>query len=786
MRFITVESLIPATERNKHKWGGMSLSYTGKLMELWAQISLRGTGKHGSADVVFSVINGIGANRQDAVWWMPKNGIAEIALGNSSDMLIHSDLQFSNGDIESVNIGPHATKYIRRNPNDSGSTAHGESVRVITAGPDGALKAAGYVIANDSSFTSSIRFYETPIAVQQDLFATDLSLENSRVRMLLKNTSDGPVTATPHFKPKDGNGASVDLSPITLSAGEIKNVDLSTLISAAATRSDLRHVFVSVSNSGAAGSLIGALYSNDQATGLTSDPPLRDSGPLRNNTGAYPWRLDGDYQTTVVITNVGNQATRFLGAIVFDGGDFQPGSTKLNPGETKTFDIRKLRDGQTKDQFGHVIPTTATKGQFRWSVTRSGPNDQGFLIGRSQVKSQLKHESISYSCAEACVWSGPYYSSCPMCSLPNFDLGIDESSSATLEAGFVDGNGYWSYDTHGANYLDLKTLGTSDPTTATVYRNISEDLEAHGLSSGYAVWSSEFWFNDFVDTGLGYCDDQGHSDYISGNVSVTTVTITKSDGAALPSPFRLGISSTTTSGTPHNRTQHLKATVNPANQVGNVTIGVTSKVTLSNVHTANGVITFDVVGETESSTSGDSSITATSLGKTLANITVSVVVPSKVATPHDTVGAYVAENRVTDGTTSPSYNGLPSGKVALQTIYARFLTITVKDQFNALIGDIYEGAEVTETLGASNISINQSLTSSSTYSDPVGEGILWGIVDAGSATANNWSTQSLQPMQSLTQTENIAVQVDGFTLVPGVNSRTWTATPPNTLTISWP
>src|SRR5207245_11664663 len=120
-----------------------------------------------------------------------------------------------------------------------------------------------------------------------------------------KNTSGGSITATPHFRPRDGGGQSVDLSSITLSAGEIKNVDLSSLISAAATRADLQHVFVRVTNTGAPGSLIGALYSNNQTTGLTSDPPLRDSGPLRNNTGAYPWRLDGDYRTTVVITNVG-------------------------------------------------------------------------------------------------------------------------------------------------------------------------------------------------------------------------------------------------------------------------------------------------------------------------------------------------------------------------------------------------------------------------------------------------------------------------------------------------
>jgi hypothetical protein len=129
---------------------------------------------------------------------------------------------------------------------------------------------------------------------------------------------------------------------------------------------------------------------------------------------------------------------------------------------------------------------------------------------------------------------------------------------------------------------------------------------------------------------------------------------------------------------------------------------------------------------------------------------------------------------------------LPAGKVSLQTIYVRYLTITVKDQFNNLIGDIYAGAVVTETIGAANVTINQPLTSASTYSDPVGLGIQHSIVDATSTAAANWPAQPLQPMVSASATQNIPVQVDGFILVPAISARTWTTTAPSTLTISWP
>ena len=37
------------------------------------------------------------------------------------------------------------------------------------------------------------------------------------------------------------------------------------------------------------------------------------------------------------------------------------------------------------------------------------------------------------------------------------------------------------------------------------------------------------------------------------------------------------------------------------------------------------------------------------------------------------------------------------------------------------------------------------------------------------------------------QPQNIAVQVDGFILVPAIADRTWTAsTPPDNISISWP
>jgi hypothetical protein len=263
----------------------------------------------------------------------------------------------------------------------------------------------------------------------------------------------------------------------------------------------------------------------------------------------------------------------------------------------------------------------------------------------------------------------------------------------------------------------------------------------------------------------------------------------------LPSPFRIGIN-----GGGNDRKQSLKATVSPTSVTANTNIQVSSKITLTNVqkNTSTGVITFDVVGNSASAagsscSGGDSFITAEfsngTLFATLLEKPAFVAVPSKVATPHDTTGSLVIANRVLDASTSPAVPGLPANHVLLATIFVRFLTITVQDQCNNLIGDLYAGARVTETHETAMVDINQPLTASSTYSDPAGVMNDQGgaVVPRDDPAATGWPTWPLLPMPALDVTQNVAVQVDGFALAPAIVGRRVVASPSaNTVTITWP
>ncbi len=396
-----IRSLIPAQFLNQYVWGGVSLSYTGNLMEVWAQLTIRGVGSKGSANTLFAVVDARRSNTQQAVWRMPKNATATIAMGNYSDTPAGATLTFSNGDVELVNLAPYATKVISRNNNGQNSTGiDAESVRVEASGQIGRLITTGVIVSNNGKYASSLRFYDKENTFQSNLYSTNFRLKNSTPSIVLKNTTAGAITARPRFLPRTGEGSGVvELPAVTLPPNAVKELNLTTLINAAATRPDLDSVAVQIINSGEKGSLIGAGNFTDDVTGVDYDIPLRDSGPPQRSAGGYPIRLDGDYSTILSLTNTGNVAGKFTLQINYAGGIYALYPQAVAAGATASFDFRQLRDRQTPDSSGRVLPVDFTIGQIRWSMVGGTATT---LIGRSEIISQTDKVSSSYSCGICC------------------------------------------------------------------------------------------------------------------------------------------------------------------------------------------------------------------------------------------------------------------------------------------------------------------------------------------------------------------------------------------------
>jgi len=400
VKTVDLKTLIPLKSRNRQDWAGMALSYTGTPLEMWGQLRLLRLNRGGSVDVTFVNVPDRRSTVRNAVWLMPANGEALIALGNLDSTPAKATVTFSDGEIREVEIRGFGTEFIRRNTAGASGKSAGQPEAVQITADGGNVIPAGAVSSHDGSFTSSIRFYDTVNVVQPNLYSTRFRLKGVKPRILLRNTSLETITLTPRAVPVPGDPANfIDLPSLTLAAGEIADVDLQPLKAVAEGKPEYDQVAIQIINSGKAGSLVGALNGSDEITGMTYDVPLRDFGAIRTSTGAYPWRLDHDVSTIVSITNVAPMPSEFIVQINFPGGPYLLDPRHLRAGETEVFDLRKIRDEQIPDRNGHTIPLSVEGGQFRWFIHGAG---SGRLIGRAEMISQSQKVSSSYSCNDPC------------------------------------------------------------------------------------------------------------------------------------------------------------------------------------------------------------------------------------------------------------------------------------------------------------------------------------------------------------------------------------------------
>jgi hypothetical protein len=278
------------------------------------------------------------------------------------------------------------------------------------------------------------------------------------------------------------------------------------------------------------------------------------------------------------------------------------------------------------------------------------------------------------------------------------------------------------------------------------------------------------------------------------NTDTKTVPI-KIKSLTLDGPKRIGVVRTNSVA----KEQTYTVTVSNAADAASVKLKKTQKST-GDVHdipapTIDGTkVTFKVKGKTASDPNmqDDVTLTATSdANPTGDSIDISVVIPAKVDSPHHQ-GIFNNVRwspHVLDRDSHPPAPNCPIGSVYPANGAFVDLTIEVVDQYGNGIGDLYEGAEITENDG---IKINRKLDRESKYIDttggylPVtdGEGKA---VTFPKAVGANWLKQPSRNVQNSDLKDcSRDVEVDGFKLNPGVVNRKYRTIYPDKLEIIWP
>lgn len=392
-RWLRLSDLAPSAGRAATQNDAVELEYFGHALELGAQVALlRGRGA-GVVDIPFSMPGEGRSLIQEATWPVGAGSRAVAVLGNASEAFVFATIAGPDRAGERIELPPHGTRTIVREASANPASPV-DWLRVEVQGPTGSVRATGYVEAKNR-VAAAIRFYDPEAARQADLFATNLRVADTWPTLVLKNTANMTITATPVFTGvKDDGELPVALPSIVLPPYAAVTVPLHRLQDEAGRRPDLGRVSLHVRNSGPPGTLIGSLSAASKDGTTAFDVPLREPGPLRKSTGSYPWRTDGDYNTLVTITNVADTPAQFIAFLTYGGGgQLELPMQELAPGATATFDLRQMRDRLSG----------VTSGQFRWSLIRSGGETK--LVGRAEVVNVRDATATSYSCEVCCTWN---------------------------------------------------------------------------------------------------------------------------------------------------------------------------------------------------------------------------------------------------------------------------------------------------------------------------------------------------------------------------------------------
>lgn len=377
---------------------GIELAYVGKLMEAAAQVTLRsgrGSEPRHSLDVPFTMGGDFKSTRLEAVWAADDaTQRAVISLANVGNAPAAVRVTTAQG---TTDVELRARSGQSFNLPSARWAVNGTGwMRIDHRGAPGTVRATGFLLSPSDPRPDHIRFYDPATAAQSHLFATGVNVEGERGTLAIKNTSGRPVTARLLLTHPESGDPLASVPAISLAHDASARVDLAPYLRGLA---DLRSIALKVESSGEAGSIIGDLQMIG-SDGLLRDVPLRDSGTIRASAGAYPWRIDGDHQTRVAVTNAGTRAAVFNARLTYEGGAYIVGSQTLAPGATAIFDIRRLRDAGEPDAFGHRLPERVESGQFHWSTRDPDPSAR--FLGRAEITSVAEHTSSSYSCGVCC------------------------------------------------------------------------------------------------------------------------------------------------------------------------------------------------------------------------------------------------------------------------------------------------------------------------------------------------------------------------------------------------
>jgi hypothetical protein len=388
--------------------GSLRLQYVGAGMGLGAILSSINLQRSLVVEALLHSEMDFKSSDLEAIWWAPDPyARMTLALTNISEHTLNASLTLrgqDGGEIRNqpVPLASHQTRMLNlRELMARDDLLGGISVRYDGAMP-GAILAQGFVLQPATGFSYDLPFTDPATLGSAKFSGAGIPLGlmgdgaqpryNLSGKLLLRNLSVTPMAVTPALQ---RGSAKTALPQVALLPGESKQVD----VSAGSAPVGDGPIGIELPYTGRPGDLLAQWFSLDDSGSLVVEVPLRSLSPTDRATGSNPFLLTGDSTSVTYIKNTGDTVSHVLAYIQHGGGPATPGGQymiglkEIQPGETIAIDIRKLRDGQVRDQKGHLLPQDLLTGQINWRLHDGAP-----IVGRTQVMSLTQALASNRSC----------------------------------------------------------------------------------------------------------------------------------------------------------------------------------------------------------------------------------------------------------------------------------------------------------------------------------------------------------------------------------------------------
>jgi hypothetical protein len=408
------------------KEGSIKIFHTGKDLVLGTQIYLENDNESFSFDEKLAELTKFDTRKQEAVWWMPNRQTdVKIALSNTSDTVLSINATLSRkpkkvGVTENFTLQPHQTRLLDlRNDFTDGSQFDNHDVIGLSLEHAGAKDAllARIMLKNETFGYSNVVQFSNPNTAKSNEyqgvgFHID-KLGGTQLEPIIIAKNVGTVNSNVQIKiPYTRNNGTTNtiILPIEkLKAGEMLQIDASQITNIA-LQENIKIAGIEITYDTPNGSVIAATHSISPNRNQVYRVPMWDPLQQRSPTGGYPWRIEPTSTTKAYIKNITDQEEDYVAFLLWEnGGEYMIGLKAIKPHQSIEIDVKKLRNDQTPDERGRIIPLNINNGQLQWTLRRKDnlPDDDAkanlALVGRSEQIDFVKNVSSNYACQNCCT-----------------------------------------------------------------------------------------------------------------------------------------------------------------------------------------------------------------------------------------------------------------------------------------------------------------------------------------------------------------------------------------------